>query len=70
MIETAIRAAFARPTLSSLCRMLRGLFAAVARSMARRATRQALAELEPHLLEDIGRTAEEARREASRPFWR
>jgi uncharacterized protein YjiS (DUF1127 family) len=31
--------------------------------------RQALAVLERHLLDDIGVTPDEARREAERPFW-
>ena len=32
-------------------------------------TRRALAELEPHLLADVGLTAEEAEKEANRPAW-
>jgi uncharacterized protein YjiS (DUF1127 family) len=35
----------------------------------RRGTRRALAELERHHLLDIGKTPEEARREAGKPFW-
>lgn len=33
-------------------------------------TRQALAELDEHLLRDIGRTPIEAQRESARPFWK
>ncbi|MEM7239778.1 MAG: DUF1127 domain-containing protein [Pseudomonadota bacterium] len=32
-------------------------------------SRHDLAELEPHQLRDIGVTPEDARREASKPFW-
>jgi|RhiMetdeSRZDD1v2_1073273.scaffolds.fasta_scaffold00591_29 uncharacterized protein YjiS (DUF1127 family) len=32
-------------------------------------TRRALAELDRHQLRDIGKTAEEARCEAAKPFW-
>lgn len=37
---------------------------------ARLRTRRALASLEPHLLDDVGLTSDEALREAYRPFWR
>ncbi|WFU49223.1 DUF1127 domain-containing protein [Sinorhizobium terangae] len=37
---------------------------------AKRRSRLALDELDKHLLDDIGLTEEEARREASVPFWR
>ncbi len=36
----------------------------------RRRSRKALADLDPHLLKDIGLTPSEAHREATRPFWR
>ena len=36
----------------------------------RSAQRRALAELDSHRLRDIGRTREEARAEAGKPFWR
>jgi uncharacterized protein YjiS (DUF1127 family) len=36
---------------------------------ARRRDRRALAELDPHLLRDIGLTADEAKSEAGKPFW-
>ncbi|MCW9053355.1 MAG: DUF1127 domain-containing protein [Motiliproteus sp.] len=32
--------------------------------------RRALAKLEPHLLEDIGITQEQAQEEADKPFWK
>jgi uncharacterized protein YjiS (DUF1127 family) len=38
--------------------------------MARRRQRQALAALNDHLLNDIGVSRNEARREAAKPFWR
>ncbi|MEM1362635.1 MAG: DUF1127 domain-containing protein [Pseudomonadota bacterium] len=37
---------------------------------ARFRQRQTLARLEPYLLRDIGVTPQEAKREASKPFWR
>lgn len=43
-----------------------GLFRAL---LSLRAQRVRLAELEPHILRDIGLTPEEAAAEASRPFW-
>lgn len=42
----------------------------VARWYDRYLQRLALAELEEHLLADIGVSREQARQEASRPFWR
>jgi uncharacterized protein YjiS (DUF1127 family) len=36
----------------------------------RSAQRRTLAELDSHRLRDIGRTREEARAEAGKPFWR
>jgi uncharacterized protein YjiS (DUF1127 family) len=41
----------------------------VLRWIERSRQRQALAALERHLLEDIGLTPEDARREAEKPFW-
>ena len=35
----------------------------------RLATRQALLQLDAHLLDDIGLSAKQAREEATRPFW-
>lgn len=37
--------------------------------LARHHSRAALARLDPHLLADIGLTAEAAAEEAARPFW-
>jgi uncharacterized protein YjiS (DUF1127 family) len=36
---------------------------------ARWRQRQALAELDDHLLDDVGLSREQARRDASKPFW-
>lgn len=38
--------------------------------LERARTRQALAELDEHLLRDIGRTPIEAQHESARPFWK
>lgn len=35
----------------------------------RQATRRALDRLDPHLLDDIGLSAQEARAETAKPFW-
>lgn len=35
----------------------------------RHVTRRALARLDPHLLDDIGISAQDARAEAGKPFW-
>ncbi len=45
------------------------VLAAVAAALERRRQRMRLAELEPRLLRDIGVPAEDAWREARRPFW-
>jgi uncharacterized protein YjiS (DUF1127 family) len=41
-----------------------------ARAVARRHQREALRELDDHLLCDIGKTRREAAAEAAKPFWR
>lgn len=56
--------------LAAVTQMLRRLQAAANRWAMRATTRRALAELEPHLLADIGKTFAEARRESAKPFWR
>jgi uncharacterized protein YjiS (DUF1127 family) len=38
--------------------------------LERTRTRRVLAELDEHLLRDIGRTSIEAQRESARPFWK
>jgi uncharacterized protein YjiS (DUF1127 family) len=38
--------------------------------LERARTRRVLAELDEHLLRDIGRTSIEAQRESARPFWK
>jgi uncharacterized protein YjiS (DUF1127 family) len=55
----------AAPRLALLLRYAR----LAARWMARRRQRRALAELDAHLLRDVGLTAEQARREAAKWFW-
>jgi uncharacterized protein YjiS (DUF1127 family) len=50
--------------------VLRGLIETVAVWIVRRRQRQALAELDEHLLDDVGLSREQARREAARPFWK
>ncbi len=48
----------------------RNAFALLCRASARTRQRRALAELDERLLRDIGRTKEEARREAAKSAWR
>jgi uncharacterized protein YjiS (DUF1127 family) len=55
---TSLRAALTRP------------FAAIAAWHERARARRALAELDPHVLEDIGLEPWRARAEAAKPFWR
>ncbi len=47
----------------------RGLWQALRRLGELARQRRALAEMDAHRLSDIGLSAEEARREAARPFW-
>ena len=49
---------------------LRSLAQLVGLWLERIHTRRALAELDEHLLRDIGRTSIEARRESAQPFWK
>jgi uncharacterized protein YjiS (DUF1127 family) len=46
-----------------------GLFTVLRTWYLRTRERQALAELDEHLLRDCGLTREQARREADKPFW-
>jgi uncharacterized protein YjiS (DUF1127 family) len=46
-----------------------GPAALVARWLDRARSRRALADLNDHLLRDVGLTAAEARRESAKPFW-
>ena len=48
----------------------RALWRLLVRWRGRRRQRLDLAELDEHLLADIGVTPREARRESARPFWR
>jgi uncharacterized protein YjiS (DUF1127 family) len=59
-------AALSRPTETA---SLRRLATSILRALHLRQTRQHLAQLEPHLLRDIGLTQDQARGEASRPLW-
>jgi uncharacterized protein YjiS (DUF1127 family) len=49
--------------------LLHRLVAAMTLWSIRHNTRRVLAELDRHQLLDIGKTGEEARREAAKPFW-
>ena len=49
--------------------LLHRLVAAMTLWTIRHNTRRVLAELDGHQLRDIGKTGEEARREAAKPFW-
>jgi uncharacterized protein YjiS (DUF1127 family) len=47
-----------------------GWFEAVSGMFQRRRQRQAMLELEDHLLADVGLTREQAEKEARKPFWK
>ena len=47
-----------------------GWLEAISVMFSRRRQRQALLELDDHLLNDIGLTREQANKEARKPFWR
>lgn len=49
--------------------MVQRLAAALTEAAARRRDRKALAQLDPHLLCDIGLSPDEARTECTKPFW-
>jgi uncharacterized protein YjiS (DUF1127 family) len=53
-----------------LALILSGLIETVAVWIARRRQRRVLAALDQHLLEDVGLSREQARREAAKPFWK
>jgi uncharacterized protein YjiS (DUF1127 family) len=61
------------PTAGDEVRLRRAAFAEIARTvalwLARRRQRRDLAELDAHLLKDIGVSPGEAAREAAKPFW-
>ena len=50
--------------------ILSGLIETMAVWIVRRRQRRALAELDEHLLNDVGLSPEQARREAAKPFWK
>ena len=58
------------PPRSGLRRTLTALAARADACMARSRQRRALAELDDHLLRDIGLTAYDITREVEKPFWR
>jgi uncharacterized protein YjiS (DUF1127 family) len=62
-LSKPVVARFPAPSLRAALRLL-------ARWSARRRQRVDLAELDGHLLADIGVTPQEARRECASPFWR
>jgi uncharacterized protein YjiS (DUF1127 family) len=49
--------------------LLRRMTDALSDAATRRRDRKALAQLDPHLLRDIGIDAEDARVESTKPFW-
>jgi uncharacterized protein YjiS (DUF1127 family) len=59
----------AAPSRAPAAGLVHRLVAATTLWSIRHNTRRALAELDRHQLRDIGKTAEEARCEAAKPFW-
>lgn len=59
-----------RQSLPTLAQLAVSFAVLVTKWDVRRRTRRALATLEPHLLEDVGLTSDQALSEAYRPFWR
>ena len=73
MIEQVLeRTQLLRPQglVGSVTRMIVCAVKALQRMRQRRRQRLALARLDPHLLDDIGVSAEAARRESAKPPWR
>lgn len=62
-------AALSRPT-PPLASVLSGLVRMVAHWQDRRRSRRALAQLDAHLMRDIGLSAPERSAECDKPFWR
>ena len=58
-----------QPALPMLLSRLAALVRRLALNASRWRQRRDLADLDDHLLRDIGVTREQARRESSRPFW-
>jgi uncharacterized protein YjiS (DUF1127 family) len=50
--------------------VLFGLIGTIAAWIVRRRQRRTLAELDEHLLNDVGLSREQAHREAAKPFWK
>ena len=63
-------AAASLPVAATVRRHALRLLRQLSELMIRNGTRRALVELERHRLLDIGKTPEEAKREAAQPFWR
>ncbi|NBO21440.1 MAG: DUF1127 domain-containing protein [Rhodobacteraceae bacterium] len=57
-------------TLPPLSRLVVGFGLTLAAWELRRTTRTHLAQMDPHILRDIGLTPDQARSEAAKPFWR
>ena len=69
-LDGADRTATAMPAPGPVVRRVtRRAFGIVAMWMERSRQRRALADLDDHLLKDIGITRSEAAREAAQPFW-
>ena len=58
--------ALTQPARRAFTQRLTGL---IVQSLTLQRSRYSLADLEPHLLADIGLTSEQALREAARPVW-
>ena len=60
-----------RPSVPTLCiGMIRSCYALVGLWYARARERRSLSRLDARLMRDIGVSADEAAREAAKPFWR
>jgi uncharacterized protein YjiS (DUF1127 family) len=58
------------PTAAAVLRVIIGILRIISRWIDRSNQRSALAELDDHLLRDIGKSRDDALREASKPFWK
>lgn len=69
-MSPAIETQHLTQTLPPLSRLVVEFGLTLAAWEMRRATRTNLAQLDPHILRDIGLTPEQAQSEAAKPFWR
>jgi len=73
MAQTTLRPAIAyldaAPSLPLLASAAVKVAVTVAKWSERRQSRLALADVDPNLLDDIGVSPDQARRESARPFW-